>query len=175
MKQKTCSRCGKKYGVNSFDGGDVCARCISWEARRQALKRRYIKRYQEVTQLKHKSDVRLQLAALEAIIENGTMAETARQLGVNRGNIHKAINGEDVPVLRRIFGIKQHLVEIEPCPQCGEVHKLKHCNKRRKRRQRVDRMAARLSPEDGARLRSHLKSLGYESVTDYWVYFLSKI
>jgi DNA-binding phage protein len=134
MKQKTCSRCGKKYGVNSFDGGDVCARCISWEARRQALKRRYIKRYQEVTQLKHESDVRLQLAALEAIIENGTMAETARQLGVNRGNIHKAINGEDVPVLRRIFGIKQHLVEIEPCPHCGEVHKLKGCNRRKRRK-----------------------------------------
>jgi hypothetical protein len=153
VKKKICSQCNNEYGVNSFDGSDICAKCTSWITRRARLKAGYIERYREVKQYEHKSDVGLQLATLEAVVDCGTIAEASRKLGVNPGNIHKAINGKDVPILRR---------------------KLKVV-KRRKRRQRVDRMAARLSPEEGQRLRSHLKSLGYESVTDYWLDFLSKI
>lgn len=59
-------------------------------------------------------------------------------------------------------------VNIEPCSECGEVHKLKHCNKKRPAIS-VDRMAARLSREDGNKARKIIHDLGFNSITDFWL------
>ena len=65
------------------------------------------------------------------------------------------------------LGLIDATVEITPC-ECGEVHTFKTCGKKRRVEKKVDRMAARLTVEEGRQCRTELRSIGYASITDFW-------
>ena len=101
-----------------------------------------------------------------------TWVDVGEAIGISGALAWRVANGRsDSAVARHYFGMPPAVVETEPCPVCGDVHKFKTCVTKRRRRE-VDRMAARLTPEEGQRAREILRRLGYESVTEFWAAFL---
>lgn len=176
MKKKQCSQCLKSYGANSFDGGNICAKCISWNQRKKAQLDRYIERYQDLTQHNGGLDIRLQKRAYEIVIEFGSIADAAKQLKVNRGIIHRVMNGHDSPMLREKLGVELLEVSVRPC-SCGEVHTLKNCPHAKKKRKQF-RRAASFESEERLELFDEML-LYYQSTLTDWMnssldYYLDK-
>lgn len=68
--------------------------------------------------------------------------EAVRLIGVNKGHVYRSWqDAVHSPTLRRALGLPPLKVEVEPCPDCGEVHEQLHqCpdDLERQRRKRPD-------------------------------------
>jgi len=68
--------------------------------------------------------------------KNLSYEQLAKKIGMNRGLLWKVAHGKsDSTQARHYFNLPPKTVSVEPCRVCGEVHQLKGCNKRRKRKQ----------------------------------------
>ena len=104
-----------------------------------------------------------------------TWRAVGEEIGISGALAWKVAHGlTDSTTARAYFGLPCAPVNVLPCAVCGEVHQHKTCTAKAKRKP-VDRMAARLTPEDGQRAREWLRREGYESVTDYWMKLLEEI
>ena len=102
-----------------------------------------------------------------------TWQAVGEEIGISSALAWKVAHGKcDSAVARHYFNMPPAAVEVAPCVVCGGVHTLKTCNAKRKRNN-VDRMAARLSPEDGERAREKLKAEGFKSITQFWEWYLA--
>lgn len=78
-------------------------------------------------------DTELQRRAIEAILKYDGLRPAAHKLSkekgwpVNHGIVALAAKGEDFPKARKVFDLPPKVVEVPPCPNCGEAHTVDWC------------------------------------------------
>jgi predicted RNA-binding Zn-ribbon protein involved in translation (DUF1610 family) len=122
-----CKSCGGHFAFDKIDEDGICGRCNSHKVNHNQWKRRHLDRYNELTPSDVKSLGDLGQHAYADILKYGTIGQAAKKLGVNRGLLHRAINGKDSKKLRKFYNLPLAKVEVDPCPLCGEVHTQKTC------------------------------------------------
>jgi hypothetical protein len=98
----------------------------------------------------------------------GSWRAVGEKIGISGSLAWRVAHGRtDNAAARAYFGLPCDPVNVLPCAVCGAVHQHKTCTAASKRPP-TDRMAARLTPEEGKRAREWLERQGFESVTDFW-------
>jgi hypothetical protein len=168
-KKKQCNKCFKWRNTNSFDGEGICAKCNAIDEARLIHREANQLRYKELTQQGIGWGDNLFKAVWEAVLQNGTFGETSRVLGVNRGLLYKAANGEDSPKLREMFGLSPKNMNVKPCRVCGEVHIKNHPNPKDQGR---FRRAAEFATKERAKLFDEMvgaSGLTFSEICNQWL------